>query len=148
MKWEVITMAETNLYKEIANIKNHRRRAYFLWKNKIKLIRDYGAMTKEEFIELCNSFHKDIKDPENFLFHCERWESTPEYKRLMFLLKEDDFAMDLLDIYEKTKKKALKGDSQAIKNVIMLQQEIKKYRKSIDELKKIEEMEEDDGLIV
>ena len=71
----------------------------------------------------------------------------------MCLLKEDKFAMDLLDVYEQVKKKALQGDSQSIKNMVALQKEIKKYRKSIDELNEELEQEEseedkDDGLII
>ncbi len=143
-------MEDTNIWKAISNIRNKRKRAYFLWKNDIKLKKDYGAMTEDEFIEHASKLHlKPITNPDNFFYYMEQWESSPEYKRLLFLLKEDKFAMDLLDVYEQVKKKALQGDSQAIKNMITLQKEIKKYRQSIDKLNdELEKEEEDDGLIV
>ena len=150
-------MEETNIWKEIANIKNPRRKIYFQWKNKIENLQyDYGILTLEEMIELCNKAHTQspISNVDFFLAWCKRWESSPEYKRLMCLLKEDSFAMDILDVYESVKAKALDGDSQAIKNMIMLQGEIKKYRQSIDDYFKADEApeqeqeEQDDGLII
>lgn len=141
-------MEDTNIWKAIANISNPRRKAYFQWKNKIENIKkDYGKMTEEEFIE-------SVDGGAELMIYMKRWESSPEYKRLMCLLKEDEFAMDLLDVYEKVKKKAKdECDSQAIKNMISLQKEIKKYRKSIDEFQEKLEQEEaeedkDDGLII
>lgn len=151
---EVVNMEDTNIWKAISNIRNKRRREYFLWKNDITLMKDYGAMTEDEFIEKCSKLHiNPITDRKTFFYHLKMWESTPEYKRLMCLLKEDKFAMDLLDVYEQVKKKALQGDSQSIKNMVALQKEIKKYRKSIDELNEELEQEEaeedkDDGLII
>lgn len=151
---ELITLEDTNIWKAISNIRNKRKRAYFLWKNDIKLKKDYGAMTEDEFIEHASKLHLNpITDPDNFFYYMEQWESSPEYKRLLFLLKEDSFAFDLLDVYEQVKEKALQGDSQAIKNMITLQKEIKKYRKSIDEFQEKLEQEEaeedkDDGLII
>ncbi len=151
---ELIILEDTNIWKAISNIRNKRRREYFLWKNDITLMKDYGAMTEDEFIEKCSKLHiNPITDRKTFFYHLKMWESTPEYKRLMCLLKEDKFAMDLLDVYEQVKKKALQGDSQSIKNMVALQKEIKKYRKSIDELNEELEQEEaeedkDDGLII
>lgn len=145
---------ETNIWEEISKIKNPRRKAYFQWKHGIENIKkDYGAMTKEEFVKYCNKIGVKVSNPEQFLKYLERWESSPEYKRLLFLLKEDEFATDLLDVYKTVKKKALEGNSQAIKNMVMLQNEIKKYRKSIDKYFKHEEQEQleeekDDGLII
>lgn len=133
-----------NIWKAIANISNPRRKIYFQWQNKIENIKkDYSKMTEEDFL-------KSVNGGNEMMIYMKRWESTPEYKRLMCLLKEDNFAMDLLDVYEQVKKKAIDDtDSQAIKNMIMLQKEIKKYRKSIDEyFDKEEEQEEDDGLII
>ena len=119
-------MENTYIYTEIKNIKNHRKRAYFLWKNKIKLLKDYGAMTEDEFVEHASKLHLNpITDRNTFFYHMQRWESTPEYKRLMFLLKEDQFASDLLEVYDEVKEKAKQGDSQSIKNMIALQKEIK-----------------------
>lgn len=147
-------MENTNIWKAISNIRNKRKRAYFLWKNKIKLKKDYGAMTEHEFIQHASKLHLNpITNPEVFFYYMEQWESSPEYKRLLFLLKEDNFATDLLQVYDQVKDKALQGDSQAIKNMVALQKEIKKYRQSIDkfreELEKEEaEEEQDDGLIV
>lgn len=138
-----------NIWQEISSVKNDRRRIYFMWKNDIQNIKvDYGALTQEEFIERCDGFHATkISNPEQFLNHLKRWESSAEYKRLLFLLKEDDFATDLLEIYENTKELAKKGDSQAIKNVLLLQKQIKNYRKSIDKFTdEVEESEKDDGL--
>lgn len=145
-------MADTTIWEEISKIKNPRRRIYFMWKNGLENIRiDYGAMSKEEFVEYCskNWMGGKITSPDEFFNYMEKWESTAEYKRLLFLCKEDKFANDLIEIYEGTREKALEGDSQAIKNVIMLQKEIKKYRKSIDKFQELEEKEEeDDGLTV
>lgn len=129
------------IWKEINKIKNWQRRRYFMWKNGIDSTKmQYSTMSEEEIKEvLCK---KDLT-------HLERWESSAEYKRLLFLLKEDSFATDLLDVYDATKDKAEDGDSQSIKNMIMLQKEIKNYRKSIDEFQDLEdEIEEDDGLVI
>lgn len=137
-------MEDTNIWKAIANISNPRRKAYFQWKNGIENIKkDYGAMTEEEFIE-------SVDGGAELMIYMKRWESTPEFKRLMCLLREDNFATDLLDVYEQVKKKAKdECDSQAIKNMITLQKEIKKYRKSIDKyFEKEEKEEQDDGLII
>ena len=150
-------MEETNIWKEIANIKNPRRKIYFQWKNKIENIKvDYGAMTLDELVDACNRVHtyKPISNVDEFLGWCRRWESSPEYKRLICLLKEDNFANDMMDVYESVRKKALDGDSQAIKNMLLLQKEIKKYRKDIDSYFKADEEQEqeqedkDDGLII
>lgn len=143
----------TTIWEEISKIKNPRRRIYFMWKNGIENIRiDYGELTQDEFIEKCDKLHTTpITNPDFFLNHMKRWESSAEYKRLLFLLQEDRFATDLLELYESVKEKAIKDtDSQAIKNMVMLQKEIKDYRKSIDkfERQQQEEIEKDDGLRV
>ena len=142
----------TTFWEELSKVKNLRRKVYFQWKNGIENLKmDYSAMTEDDFIKQCSKswMGGEITDKEFFLNNMERWESSPEYKRLLFLYKEDNFASDLLEIYDATKKKAVEEtDSQAIKNVIMLQGEIKKYRKSIDKFQELEEKEEDDGLIV
>lgn len=146
-------MKDTTVWDEISKIENMRKRVYFQWRNGIENIRrNYGAMTEDEFVEYCSRswMGGKITAPDEFFRHMERWESTPEYKRLLFLLKEDEFATDLLDVYEQVKKKAKdECDSQAIKNMITLQKEIKKYRKSIDKyFEKEEKEEQDDGLII
>lgn len=147
---------ETNIWKEISKIKNPRRRVYFQWINKIENLKvDYGALTQEELIEKCNSAvtNQNITNIDEFFGWCRRWESTAEYKRLVCLLKEDNFASDIVEVYEQVKKKALDGDSQAIKNMLLLQGEIKNYRQSIDDYFKVDEEpeqeeEQDDGLII
>lgn len=145
-------MANTTFWEELSKVKNLRRKVYFQWKNGIENIKiDYGSMSEDEFVEYCSKswMGGKITDKEFFLNNMERWESSAEYKKLLFLWEEDNFATDLLDIYKATKEKALEGDAQAIKNVIMLQKEIKRYRKSIDDFQEIAEQEdEDDGLIV
>jgi len=141
----------TTFWEELSKVKNLRRKVYFQWKNGIENIKiDYGSMTEDEFIKYCSKswMSGKITDKEFFLNNMKRWESSAEYKKLLFLWHEDKFASDLIDIYNATKEKALEGDSQAIKNVVMLQGEIKKYRKSIDKFQEIEEKEEDDGLII
>lgn len=142
-------MSDANVWNEITKIGNMRRRVYFQWKNGIQNIKlDYGAMTEDELVEHCSRI-REITNKDQFLNYMKRWESSAEYKRLLFLLKEDNFATDLLDTYDKTKDLAGTGDSQAIKNMIMLQKEIKNYRQSIDEFhKELEEEDEDDGLEV
>ena len=144
-------MANTTFWEELSKVKNLRRKVYFQWKNGIENLKmDYSKMTEDEFIKQCSKswMGGKITNREFFLNNMERWESSAEYKRLLFLYQEDKFASDLLEIYNATKKKALEGDSQAIKNVIMLQKEIKKYRKSIDKFQELEEKEEDDGLVI
>lgn len=144
-------MANTTFWEELSKVKNLRRKVYFQWKNGIENLKmDYSKMTEDEFIKQCSKswMGGKITNREFFLNNMERWESSAEYKRLLFLYQEDKFASDLLEIYDATKKKALEGDSQAIKNVIMLQKEIKKYRKSIDKFQELEEKEEDDGLVI
>lgn len=146
-------MANTTFWEELSKVKNLRRKVYFQWKNGIENIKiDYGSMSEDDFVKYCSKswMGGKITDKEFFLNNMERWESSAEYKRLLFLWHEDQFASDLLEIYNATKKKAIEEtDSQATKNVIMLQKEIKKYRKSIDEFQEIEEKEDkDDGLII
>ena len=145
-------MADTTIWEEISKIDNIRRRTYFQWKNGIQGIKkDYSKMTEDDYIEYCSRGWAGgkISNREQFLNYMKRWESSAEYKRLLFLLKEDEFATDMLEVYEEVKKKAIEDtDSQAIKNMIMLQKEIKKYRKSIDKYMQTEEKEEDDGLIL
>lgn len=141
---------DTNFWRELSKIKNLRRKVYFQWKNKIENLKiDYGAMTQDEFIEYCNKtwvHNNPVKDKQFFLNNMKQWESTAEYKRLLCLLKEDNFATDILETYENVKKKANEGDNMAIKNMLLLQDEIKKYRKSIDDFQQEEEEQEDEGL--
>lgn len=136
-------------WQELSKVKNARRRVYFQWKNGISNIKvDYSSLTQDEFIVQCNKL-KPVTNAEEFINYCKKWESSAEYKRLLFLLKEDNFYSDIAEIYDATKEKAIEGDSQAIKNVIMLQDEITKYRKSIDKFNQLEEIEEeDDGLVI
>lgn len=140
-------MADANIWEEITKIKNPRRKIYFQWKNNIQNIKiDYGAMTEDEFVTMCSKYYNTkISSKEQFLSYMKRWESSAEYKRLLFLLKEDQFANDLLDTYEATKTSAQNGDSQAIKNMLLLQKEIKDYRQSIDSYQELD-LVEDDGL--
>lgn len=120
-----------------------RRLKYFRWKHGIDTDRNtYSTMTKEDFMEW-----NKLSDIE--FYNLEKWESSPKYKRLTFLLKEDQFANDLLEVYDATKDLAKQGDSQAIKNMLLLQKEIKNYREDLDEFKaKQDANEEDDGLII
>lgn len=147
---------DTNFWRELSDLQNVRRRSYFQWKNGIENLQmNYGAMTEEEFITHCSQkwIHKSpIKDKKFFLNNMKRWESSAEYKRLLCLWKEDNFFSDIIEVYENVKKKANEGDNMAIKNMLLLQDEIKKYRKSIDDFQQEEEQEEqkieeeDDGL--
>lgn len=141
-------MAELNFWKELtSSFSRHqlhqRKLRYFRWKHGIDTNNfTYSEMSEEEFKELL-----DLSEIE--YMNLQKWESSADYKRLTFLLKEDKFASDLLEIYDATKKLAEDGDSQAIKNMIMLQKEIKNYRKGIDDFQgQQEETETDDGLTV
>lgn len=140
-------MKRTTVWREITKIEQEKRRKYFHWKNGIDNVKiQYSEMNEEEFLE-------NLGVGDQWMAFAKRWESSPEYKRLLCLLKEDDFITDLLEIYEEIKVKAKDGDSQAIKNLIMLQGEIQKYRKSIDEYNKVntekeEEENIDDGLVI
>lgn len=145
-----IKMNKKTIWKELSSnftFSKHdqRKLRYFRWKNGIDTNRyAYSKMSKEDFM-------KNLKLTDTEFYNLEKWESTPEYKRLLCLLKEDGFANDIIEVYEQVKKKALDGDSQAIKNMLLLQKEIAKYRKSIDEFFETEEQaetEEDDGLII
>lgn len=134
-----------NIWKEFSKnfnpgMMDQRRMKYFRWKHGLDThFYTYSEMTKDDLMELLDITETQYRN-------LQKWESTREYKRLDLLIKEDKFAEDLLEIYDSTKELALQGDSQAIKNVIMLQSEIKEYRKSIDEIKEIEE--ESDGLVI
>lgn len=146
-------MANTTFWEELSKVQNPRRKIYFQWRNGISNLRiNYGEWTEEQFIKHCEKswLGGAITDREYFMNNMKRWESSAEYKYLMAKWYEDNFVGDLLEIYDKVKEKALEEtDSQAIKNTIMLQQEIKKYRKSIDEFQELEEQaEEDDGLVI
>ena len=141
-------MSKKTIWKELTtsfgrSIHDQRKLKYFRWKHGIDTDRNtYSQMTKEQFMEWL-----DLSNIE--FINLEKWESSAKYKRLTFLLKEDCFANDLLEVYDATKELATKGDSQAIKNMLLLQKEIKKYREDIDEFKaKQEETEEDDGLTI
>lgn len=141
-------------WEELSKVQNQRRKIYFQWKNGIENLKvNYGEWTEDEFVAHCEKswLGGKITNREYFLNNMKRWESSAEYKRLLALWHEDNFIFDLLEIYDKVKEKALnETDSQAIKNTIMLQEEIKKYRKSIDEFQELEEQaeNEDDGLII
>ena len=145
-------MENTYIYTEIKNIKNHRKRAYFLWKNKIKLLKDYGAMTENEFVEHASKLHLNpITDRNTFFYHMQRWESTPEYKRLMFLLKEDQFASDLLEVYDKSKKSKTRrfSEYQEYDCLTKGNKNIVNHDEFQEKLEQEEaEEEKDDGLII
>ena len=137
-----------NVWKELTagfnkSLLSQRRMKYFRWKHGLDTSHfTYSEMSEKDFLEW-------TKVTEIEYLNLIKWESTADYKRLTFLLKEDEFAMDLLKIYDATKELALNGDSNAIKNTIMLQSEIKNYRRDIDNNDKMEiETEEDDGLVV
>ena len=57
-------------------------------------------MTEEEFIE-------SVDGGAELMIYMKRWESSPEFKRLMCLLKEDNFAMDLLDVRTSQRKQKM-----------------------------------------
>lgn len=141
-------MRNTNFWKELTSefgtqIHYQNQMKYFRWKHGLDTNRyTYSEMSQEEFQKRFNL--SDIQ-----MFNMKKWESSAQYKRLDFLYKEDQFASDLLQVYDATKKLAEDGDSQAIKNMLLLQKEIKEYRKSIDEFEqKAEEIKEDDGLVI
>lgn len=146
-------MQQETFWEALTNVSNHRRKVYFQWKNKINNIKvNYGEMTEDEMIKQCQVVNRrPITNKRVFLNYLKRWESSSEYKRLLFLFAEDQFATDLLDVYAKVKESAEKGDSQAIKNMLLLQKEIRNYRESIDKYQELEEEENediDDGLII
>ena len=137
-----------NVWKELTagfnkSLVSQRRMKYFRWKHGLDTNNfTYSAMTEKDFLEWTKI------TPIEYI-NLKKWESTAHYKRLVFLLKEDQFATDLLEIYDATKKLAIDGDSASIKNTIMLQGQIKNYRKDIDKSNaKMDELEEDDGLVV
>ena len=141
-------MADMNVWKELTAGFNsgqlsQRRMKYFRWKHGLDTSNfTYSEMSEKDFLEWTGVTEIEYRN-------LQKWESTSHYKRLTFLLKEDEFASDLLGIYDSTKKLADDGDSAAIKNVLMLQKEIKKYRQDIDKYNsKVDESEEDDGLVV
>lgn len=107
------------------------RRKYFCWRNKLDTTRTvYSDKTEEEMKELLK-----VTDIEwNGL---KRWEESDEYKRLMYILYENNFDNDLLETYDAIKKSAMDGNATAVKTMIDLQKEIKK---------KLKNSENDEGL--
>lgn len=132
------------LVKDFTNNQFHQRKLrYFRWRHKLDTNNfTYSEMSEEEF-------QKELDLTDIQMMNLKKWESSAHYKRLDFLCKEDQFAKDLLEIYDATKKLAEDGDSQAIKNMLLLQKEIKEYRRSIEQFEqKAEEFEQDDGLTI
>lgn len=78
----------------------------------------YSDKTEEDMRKIL-----DCTDEEwNWLI---RWEESEDYKRLMYILYENKFDADLLEVYDAIKKSAMEGNSSAVKTMIDLQKEIK-----------------------
>lgn len=136
------------LYK-LKSGRNYIRRIYFLWKNKVKTGGDidYGAMTKEEFInKFCDGNIHVFKN-------LEKWENTRQYQRLLLIFMNENFILDLQKTYEKVKEKALDGDEKAVKLMLMLQKELQQLLKTfnsadISNTEQEQQEDDDDDLII
>lgn len=116
----------SDIIEEINKIGYERRRKYFMYKNKIRTRKglDYGSMTKEEFMEYMGIGEEGYRA-------LELWESSPEYIRLQYILYENNFDADLLEVYDSIKEEAKKGNATAVKTMIDLQKEVQKRLKQV-----------------
>ena len=109
--WDELNKFGNNAYYQ-------NRRKYFLWKNGMDTTTTtYSDKTKAEM-------KKILKVTETEWRWLERWESSDLYKRLMYILYQNKFDSDILELYDEVKKQALEGNSTAVKTLLALQEEI------------------------
>lgn len=115
-----------DIIEEINKIGYERRRKYFMYKNKIRTRKglDYGSMTKEEFMKYMGIGEEGYRA-------LELWENSQEYIRLQYILYENNFDADLLEVYDSIKEEAKKGNATAVKTMIDLQKEVQKRLKQV-----------------
>lgn len=117
-----------DIWEELSKIGYERRRKYFLWKNNLQTVKglDYGSMSKEEFMK-----NAEVISEEG-IRALEKWETSPEYIRLQYILYESNFDNDLLEVYDSIKKSAMSGNATAVKTMLELQSEINKRLKQVN----------------
>ena len=116
---------------------------YFKWKFGIGFV-DRGDVTEEQFL-------KRVRRSNIKVF--ERWERTEEYKNLVAIYLNSKTANDLLEVYDVVSKKAKKGDSRCIEQLLKLQKEIRETAKLADmsfnnSSKKSKKEDDGDNLII
>ena len=131
--WDELNKFGNNAYYQ-------NRKKYFLWKNGLDTTTTaYSDKTKEEF-------KKMLKVTETEWRWLERWESSDLYKRLMYILYQNKFDSDILELYDEVKKQALEGNSTAVKTLLSLQEEIENRLKPKPKVKVKEKIEEEEKL--
>jgi len=125
--WDELNKFGNNAYYQ-------NRKKYFLWKNGLDTTTTtYSDKTIEEM-------KKILKVTEAEWRWLERWENSDLYKRLMYIMYQNKFDDDILELYDEVKKQALTGNSTAVKTLLMLQEEIENRLKPKVKVKeKIEE---------
>lgn len=119
-----------DIFEELNKIKYLRKRRYFQWKNGLDSPKGYkySTMSEEEFRKISEC------ETDESMVNLKRWESSEEYQRLLYILKENNFDNDLIEVYDAVKKQALEGNNSAVKTMIELQKEIKsKLKKNEDD---------------
>lgn len=105
---------------------------------------DGEQITKEQFLKRVG-----LKTLATF----ERWERTAEWKSLIALYLESQFANNLLTIFQVVKNKALEGEDKSVKLYLQLGKEIEQLAKAAPAMLakrkgKQEEEEDEDDLII
>ncbi len=115
-----------NIWEEINKIGYERKRKYFLHRNQLQTRKglDYGGMNKEEFMDYMEIGEEGYRA-------LELWESSPEYIRLQYILYENNFDADLLDVYDAIKEQAKNGNATAVKTMLDMQKEVQKRLKQV-----------------
>ncbi len=130
------------LLQEIYKLTSHRRRIYFLWRNKLSNNKtDYGEWSREDII------NKFFQGSEEAFKRMELWEKSDEYARLMYILTKERMNSDFFDIYDSIVDKAKAGDEKSIKTFLILQKEVKSNLKELNS-KPQEILDEDDNLVI
>ena len=115
-----------------------KKRYYFQAKHGIWMKQPHTPMTEEE---ICRKMQ--LIDLSTY----KEWEKSDQYQKLLFCLLEGSFAADIADVYRAVSDKAkTTGDEKAIKNMLMLQKEIKRFGKVQEP---VQEQDDDfDGLMI
>lgn len=135
-------MANT-IWKELNQTfpKGESKKYYFLWRNGLKnASTDFTKFDEESFID------KYCKGSERQFEFLKQWEKSEQYASLLQVYMNQELTGDIYEVYKVVKDKALQGDNNAIKTLLMLQKEVKKNlgKGRIGK----EEIIEDDGLSI
>lgn len=131
--WDELNKFGNNAYYQ-------NRRKYFLWKNGLDTTTTtYSDKTEAEM-------KKMLKVTEAEWRWLERWENSDLYKRLMYIMYQNKFDDDILELYDEVKKQALTGNSTAVKTLLTLQEEIENRLKPKVNTKVVKEETEEEKL--